>query len=124
MEIKIIVNEHYSIIDIKSEELGIENIMEVEKILNEQKKTGIHYVILDFGNVQFVTPEAIQLIESKYQDWNCEDCHIVFVGLNDNVLKRFKQQQLHLILNLFPTLEEAIENFNLEVLEQDLMNEE
>lgn len=48
---------------------------------------------------------------------------LVFTQLQDPVLSNMKKEQLHLSLNITPTLIEAVDIISMEVLERDLLNE-
>lgn len=49
---------------------------------------------------------------------------LIFTGIGPQLLAQMKRDDLHHILNITPTLQEAIEMVNMEIMERDLFNEE
>lgn len=81
--------------------------------------------IIDLSNVSNfeikATPTIIKLHELVY---NKIGGSIVFTLLQDAVLQKVKQERLHLTINITPTMIEAEDIINMEVLERDLLGEE
>lgn len=65
-------------------------------------------------------PKLLDLHEHAYTSGQS----LVFIHVQDNVMLKMKQEQLHLTLNIAPTLIEAVDIINMEILERDLFNEE
>lgn len=80
--------------------------------------------IIDLSNVSNfeikATPAIIKLHELVYNVGGS----IVFTLLQDAVLQKVKQERLHLTINITPTMIEAEDIINMEVLERDLLGEE
>ena len=51
------------------------------------------------------------------------DGSLVFAESPDNILQKLKKEQLHLSLNLCPTMAEAVDILSMELLERDLLKE-
>ena len=49
---------------------------------------------------------------------------LVFTGLQDEVMKVLKEEEIDLVLNIAPKMAEAIDIISMETLERDLFNEE
>jgi hypothetical protein len=97
-------------------------------LCQEQQQNGSGNVIVDFSELPdapAAAPEAafetlLQWHEAQYNAGHS----LIFTGAGTQLLAQFKQAELHHILNLTPTLPEAIDMVNMEILERDLFNED
>ncbi|MBX9449167.1 MAG: STAS domain-containing protein [Taibaiella sp.] len=124
MERNVIVNDTYNTIVLETEHLDTDEVMEIERTLEEQLASGIQCIIINLRNVENITPAAGHYFEKFHNQFYNQGCSLVFAEPSENVHKRLKQEQLHLIINLSPTMEEAIDIISMEILERDLMNED
>lgn len=94
----------------------------------EVQNAGPQNLIVDFSGLpdaQMPDAEAffkalIALHEVQYEKGNS----LVFTSPGPLLLAQIKKAALHSILNITPTLIEAIDMVNMEILERDLFNEE
>lgn len=124
MESNIIINDSYNTISIDAEQLDLDQAIEIEKMLEEQLLGDNHCIIINLKNVEAITSAAAHYFEKFHINFYNKGCSLVFAEPSENVHKRLKQEQLHLIINVCPTMEEAIDIISMEILERDLMNED
>jgi len=94
-----------------------ENLMQS---IQKNDHNGINNFIIDLSNCHKYEIEANEpLMELHDLVYNRMNGSIVFTNLNSEVFNKIKQERLHLSLNITPTLVEAVE-----VLERDILGEE
>ncbi|RYD52150.1 MAG: hypothetical protein EOP52_08220 [Sphingobacteriales bacterium] len=97
-------------------------------ICQKQQLTGSGNCIIDLSSLpdspaedtEAVFKTLLQLHEAQYNAGHS----LIFTGAGTQLLAQFKQAELHHILNLTPTLPEAIDMVNMEIMERDLFNED
>lgn len=124
METQIITNETYNTILLQTEILDEPQAIALQNVLDAQLEEGNLCIIVNLENVENITPAAGQYLEKAHHKFYESGGSLVFAQPSENVHKRLKQEQLHLIINLCPTAEEAIDIISMEILERDLMNED
>ncbi len=99
-----------------------ENLMQS---IQKNDHNGINNFIIDLSNCHKYEIEANEPL-MELHDWvyNRMNGSIVFTNLNSEVFNKIKQERLHLSLNITPTLVEAVDIINMEVLERDILGEE
>ena len=102
--------------------------VEAQELVNvvEQhvKKSPVHNFIIDFSSVSDMEPEISPILLGLHNDIYDQEASIVFACVQEVMLHKFKQEQLHLTLNVTPTVIEAIDIISMEMLERDLLQEE
>lgn len=93
--------------------------MEIKKLQDE----GHLNVIINLETVETSEPEARNQLLGLHEMIYALEGSLVFTGLNDSLLKAMKKDQLHINLNITPTMIEAIDIINMEILERELFNE-
>ena len=123
MEFKIDTKATYTLITPNSTELNeimAENLChKVKELLN----TGNKNFIIDLNNTSSAQMESSSVLLDLHQIIYNNECSLVFTNLQEAVMLNMKKEQLHLSLNITPTLIEAIDIINMEVLERDLLKE-
>ncbi len=64
--------------------------------------------------------EILLLHEKTYES----DSSLVFMGITDEVGQSFKKADEDRVLNIAPTMDEAVDIISMEILERDILNEE
>lgn len=123
MEFKIDTKATYTLITPESTELN--EIMaetlchKVKELLNDGNKN----FIIDLTNTDSAQMESSSVLLELHQIIYNNEGSLVFTNLQEPVMLNMKKEQLHLSLNITPTLIEAIDIINMEVLERDLLKE-
>lgn len=98
-----------------------ENLMQS---IRENDHNGINNFIIDLSNCHKYEIDANELLMELHDlVYNEMNGSIVFTNLHSEVFNKIKQERLHLSLNITPTLVEAVDIINMEVLERDILGE-
>lgn len=124
METVIVINETYTTIQIKKASLEMEDVLALEEILKSQLEAGNQYQIVQMKEVENISAPAIAHLANLHEFFYNQGYSLVFAEPSENVHRRIKQEQIHLVINLCPTMDEAIDIISMEILERDLMKED
>lgn len=124
MELRTEIKDAYTIL--RSDAKNITNV--VAEDIRVKVKEGFANLqknfIVDFSKCLGIEISAGNTLLEIHQFVYSEGGSIVFTELQDEVWQKMKQDQLHLSLNLSPTLIEAVDIISMEVLERDLLDEQ
>lgn len=90
----------------------------------ELAEKGSQNFIINFEHATTADNKAFESLLSLHEQCYENGRSLVFTGITDEVLQQMKQTQVHLSLNIAPTLQEAVDIVSMEILERDLFNEE
>jgi len=118
-------NQNYALIhlegDLMEQDICQKLREEVDNIASLHQD--VHF-IFGMKEVENISLEVCHYFETLHHYLYEKGVSVVFAELNENILKKFKQEQLHLVLNITPTIIEASDIINMEILERDILNEE
>lgn len=123
MDFKIDTKENYALI---TPEYHTLNDILAEKLMEEVKQlqnAGSLNIIVDFEKISTSESNARNFLLEIHKWVYQHEGSLVFTGLNDVLLKSVKKDQLHINLNITPTMIEAKDIINMEDLERTLFNE-
>ncbi len=128
MKFKIDTNPNYTRILPEDAVLSATMADEIIRKCQELQGAEMHNFILDFfgitdaetGDSAPVFEAFLRLHERQYEAGSS----LIFTGIGPQLLAQMKRDDLHHVLNITPTLPEAIDMVNMEILERDLFNEE
>ncbi len=84
--------------------------------------------IVDFSGLPDAEATDAESVFEKFallhEDVYTASGSLIFTGIGPALLQQIKREDLHHILNITPTLQEAIDMVNMELLERDLFNED
>lgn len=120
MKFSIEKKDKYTLFKLEDEKLNTLNAPKLKSELVILNAGGVRNIILDLSEVSFVDSSGLSaiLIGNRL----CKNVNGTFVvaQLNDYVSKLIKISQLDSILNIMPTIEEAVDFVLMEELERDL----
>lgn len=123
MEFKIDAKTNYTLIQ---PEIGRLSVIMAEQLCQEVdvllKQNCLNFIIDLKGQLDIVVEAGSVLLELHHQLYKAGHS-MVFTNLQENVLQSMKKEQLHLSLNISPTLIEAIDIIRMEMVERDILNE-
>lgn len=123
MEFKTDAKSNYTLIQPEQGSLNVKMAAALrQKILNLVKEGG-HNFIIDLNLQPELELEAGSILLDLHHQLYDEGHSLVFINLQEHVLQAMKKEQLHLSLNLSPTLIEAIDIISMEIVERDLLKE-
>lgn len=124
MEFKIDTNETYTLllpqIPVLDASLAALMLEQTHQLAEE----GTENFIFDMQQIESANEVGLTAMATLHERCYEEAHSLIFTGVLGPLLQQFKKERLHLVLNITPTLEEAIDMVNMEILERDLYNEE
>ena len=123
MEFKIDTKANYVLVLPETVTLNENMAEQLRQKVKELTLENSHNFIVDLSNCLNCDLGAESILLDLHQYVYDNDGSLVFTGLQDTVMNSMKKEQLHLSLNLTPTLIEAIEIINMEILERDFLKE-
>lgn len=118
------LNTNYTIIHVVGELVDSSNIAEIQDKVNELTLDPEMNIIIELSQVDNISLEVCNFFESLHNHMYDKGTSIVFAEPHENVLKKLKQEQLHLVLNITPTIIEATDIINMDILERDILKED
>lgn len=91
--------------------------------IKQLQEEGHLNIIVNLENVTTSESEARNQLLGLHEMVYALEGSLVFTGLHDSLLKAIKKDQLHINLNITPTMIEAKDIINMETLERELFNE-
>lgn len=125
MTLKFDTKETYLLISPEETVLDANMTAKLMQGIRGNDHNGMNNFLVDLTNCQRYEIDANELL-LELNDWVYNELHgsIVFTNLSNEVFNRIKQERLHLSLNITPTMVEAVDIINMEVLERDILGEE
>lgn len=123
MEINIEHKPTYTIINLTGDLLNLTAAESLKSEIAALKEQGMLTFIVNLKNVEQMDMEAGNVLMELHEATYDAEGSLVFAELKDDVHQMMKKGQLHLSLNLCPTMIEAIDIISMELLERDLLNE-
>lgn len=116
--------EKYALLQLHEDKLNSTISPELKSELVKLNAEGIKSIILDLGEVKYADSSGLSsiLIGNRL----CENEGGIFIlsALNDHVLKLVKISHLDTVLNILPTVEEAVDAVFMNELEKNLRAED
>jgi len=123
MEFKIDTKTNYTLIEADSAVLNV-NMAEAlrQKVKNLYTSAGTNFIV-DLKSCAEMELTAGDVLLDLHRFLYDREHSLVFINLQEAVLHIMKKEQLHLSLNLSPTLTEAVDIISMEILERDILDE-
>ena len=90
----------------------------------ELRQSGSKNFIIDLQHCAEINEEAVEKLVVMHEDSYGLEASLVFTGVNGKILAVLKQHETDLLINIAPSMIEAIDIISMEILERDLFNEE
>jgi anti-sigma B factor antagonist len=116
-------NEKYTLFQLHEEKLTSLVAPDLKSELVKLNAEGASSIILDLGDVKFTDSSGLSSILVGNRVCQNDNGTFVLTRLNDHVMKLIQISQLNTILNITPTVEEAIDLVFMNSLENDLRKE-
>ena len=95
----------------------------VEKCL-EMRQSGSNNLVIDLQHVGELDKTAIPDLVKLHEDSYSENQSLVLTQITEKVMATLKEDEADLLINIAPSMNEAIDIISMEILERDLFNEE
>ena len=116
--------ENYTIITIDEKKLDTSIAPDLKSEFVKLNAEGINNLILDLNNVKYTDSSGLSSILIANRLCNSSNGLLIMTGLQDHVMKLITISKLESVLNILPSVEEAIDRVFLHEIEQDLTNKE
>lgn len=124
MQFKIDTKDTFSIVSPIPATPGAKLTDGLYQMVQEIRQSGSNNLIFDLSQFQEVEGGVLDSLVRLHEE-SYSDCHsLVFTGLHQSLIAALRAKELHLLLNIAPTHQEAIDIVSMEILERDLFNEE
>jgi anti-sigma B factor antagonist len=110
----------YSLITVQEEKLNANIAPELKSVFVALHSEGVDSVILDLSAVRYTDSSGLSAILIANRLCNEKHGALVLLGVTEHVLKLITISQLEKILNILPTMEEAVDFVMMTALERDL----
>lgn len=117
-------NEQYSILKLQEEKLDSPLSPALKSEFVTLNAEGIKNIIIDLSEVKYVDSSGLSALLVGNRIYNEDGGIFILASLNDHVMKLIKISQLNNVLNLLPTVEEAIDAVFLKEIESDLESDD
>lgn len=124
MEFKIDTKTNYTVLSPVSTHLDVNLTASIRQKWNELTESGRKNLIVDFHTLKSMDESAPDNLAALHQTVYSQGQSLVFSRFNSEFLAILKSKELDLVLNIAPTMEEAVDIVSMEILERDLFNEE
>lgn len=124
MEFKIDTNNTFSTITPVISAINAKLAGIIREKCTEMRQSGSHNLIIDLRECAEIDNGALLEFISMHEESYSNNMSLVYSGLNDKVLTTVKAEEADLMLNIAPTMQEAIDIVSMEVLERELLSEE
>lgn len=124
MKYSIDKTERYSILKLLEEKLDSPLSPALKSEFVTLNAEGIKNIIIDLSEVKYVDSSGLSALLVGNRIYNEDGGIFILASLNDHVLKLIKISQLNNVLNLVPTVEEAIDAVFLKEIESDLQEDD
>ena len=116
--------ENYTIITIDEKKLDTSIAPDLKSEFVKLNAEGITNLILDLTNVKYTDSSGLSSILIANRLCNSSNGLLILTSLQDHVMKLITISKLESVLNILPTVEEAIDRVFLHEIERDLTNKE
>lgn len=124
MNFEIINSDKYSVLKSKVEKLDTNFAPELKSELVLINKSGQKNIIIDLTDTRYCDSSGLSAILVANRLCKGAEGTFVLTGLQDSVMKLVTISQLHTVLNITPTFNEAVDYVMMEEVERDLNKEE
>lgn len=116
--------EQYSILKLEEEKLDTLLSPSIKSEFITLKAEGNSNLIFDLSGVKYIDSSGLSALLVGNRIFSEDGGIFVMAGLTDHVMKLIKISQLHNVLNILPTTQEAIDAVFMHEIEKDLTEEE
>lgn len=124
MKYSIDKKEQYSIFKLQEEKLDSTLAPALKSEFVTLNAEGVKNVILDLSDVKYTDSSGLSSLLVGNRTFSEDSGIFIMTQLNEHVMKLIKISQLNNVLNILPTIEEAIDAVFLKEIESGLKKEE
>lgn len=117
-------SEKYTVLIPEEEKLDSLKAPQLKAEIVTMFQSGTENLIIDLSNVKYVDSSGLSSILVANRLAGEVNGRLVLAGLNEHVMKLIKISKLETVLNLLPTVQEAVDSVFLHEIEKDIEGEE
>ncbi|AZQ62660.1 anti-sigma factor antagonist [Flammeovirga pectinis] len=117
-------SEKYTVLIPEEEKLDSLKAPQLKAEIVTMFQSGTENLIIDLSNVKYVDSSGLSSILVANRLAGEVNGRLVLAGLNEHVMKLIKISKLETVLNLLPTVQEAIDSVFLHEIEKDIEGED
>ena len=117
-------SEKYTVLIPEEEKLDSLKAPQLKAEIVTMFQSGTENLIIDLSSVKYVDSSGLSSILVANRLAGEVNGRLVLAGLNEHVMKLIKISKLESVLNLLPTVQEAIDSVFLHEIEKDIEGEE
>ncbi|RYM32757.1 anti-sigma factor antagonist [Brumimicrobium glaciale] len=107
MDFKVLNKANYSIISSAVDKLNLSNASELKSLILAVNKSNVNNLIIDLAETSYCDSSGLSALLSANRLCKNSNGQFVLTGLQPNVKKMIEIAQLHRVLSITETLEEA-----------------
>lgn len=107
MNFKVLNKADYSLISSAVDKLNLSNASELKSIILKINKANVNNIIIDLKETSYCDSSGLSALLSANRLCKNSNGQFILTGLNPNVKKMIEIAQLHRVLSITETLEEA-----------------
>lgn len=116
--------EKYTLLQLNEEKLDTHLAPQLKSEFITLHAEGVKNIILDLSNVRYTDSSGLSALLVGNRTFQQNEGFFALSCLSDHVMKLIKISQLDGVLNILPTVEEAIDAVIMNEIENDLKDEE
>jgi anti-anti-sigma regulatory factor len=124
MEFKIDTKPTYTVIAPMNSSIDANMTEAVRQKWKELTESGRGNIIIDLSSCSGADERAFRALEQLHEEVYSNRGSIVFTNLQPAVWTVVKEKEADLLLNIAPTMQEAVDVVSMEILERELFDEE
>ncbi len=124
MDFKIDTKDSFTTIMPLETEISAKMTGELVLKMEEMRQSGSKNFIIDFQQCLEIDENVLPDLIAMHEDSYGREQSLVFTGIKEKVLAILKKDESDLLLNIAPTIIEAIDIVSMEILERELLGEE
>ncbi len=124
MKFKIDTKDTFTIIMPEEGQIDAKMTAALHEQCQEIRQSGSNNLIVDFQNCNEMDGTAVQGFVELHEESYSQDMSLVYTGISKQGINILKQDETDLLINIAPTMKEAIDIISMEILERDLFSEE
>ena len=123
MKYKIDTKEHFDIITPLCAQFDSILSDQLNELVDDSRENA-RSLLIDFSQIETMTDENVRLLEALHNEMYNDNLSFILCHMHISCKKTVAENELEHLLNMAPTMNEALDMINMEGLERELLNEE
>ena len=124
MDFKIDTKDAFSVISPATDTINAKMTVELYKKCAETRQNGSNNLIIDLSACENADTDAIEALLALHEESYANARSLVFTGINAPIMATLKEMEADMLLNIAPSMVEAVDIVSMEILERELLGEE